>query len=476
MIKRLPLTTRLALGYTAFFALILILLSVGVFFTVQTTLMQEIQDQLRTSSDLIQQDFDASNTRLTDYFESPDILPRTHPIKVEGLAAPLLYVQAAAPDGTVVVTSTSLRGQRLPLDNAVRAIALTGQSDLREVDVAGASILLLTRSLTDDQRIVGVLQIAQPLREIDRTLRLMAISLVATSVIAIVTALRGGAWLAARTLLPVGQVAQTARQIVRAEDLAQRVPNAPGDDEIGQLTATVNEMLERLEQLFNAQRHFVADVSHELRTPLTAMRGNLEILRRGAAQSPQARDESLADIEREVNRLIRLASDLLLLAQVEAGLHLRHEPVALDELVLEVVRDLQPLAHGVTLTPRIAEQAAARGDRDRLKQALLNMTTNALQHTPRGGRVAVSLTRDHEHAHIVVSDTGTGITATDLPFVFDRFYRADAARSRRAGGAGLGLAIVKWIAVAHGGTVSVQSTIGQGSTFALTLPLDGPPS
>ena len=141
-------------------------------------------------------------------------------------------------------------------------------------------------------------------------------------------------------------MAQTARQIVRAEDLAQRVRPAASDDEIGVLVSTVNEMLERLETLFNSQRRFVADVSHELRTPLTAMRGNLEILRRGAARDPQQMDELLAAMEREVNRLVRLASDLLLLAQAETGAILRHEPVALDELVLEVVRELAPLAHG----------------------------------------------------------------------------------------------------------------------------------
>src|SRR5262249_22161962 len=178
-----------------------------------------------------------------------------------------------------------------------------------------------------------------------------------------------------------------ARRIVRAEDLGQRVSAAPGEDELGQLISTVNEMLERLEALFNSQRRFVADVAHELRTPLTAMRGNLEILRRRAAGDPHALDESLAAMEREVNRLVRLASDLLLLAQVEVGAKMRHEPVALVELVLEAVRDLAPLAKGVALIPEIAEQMAVPGDRDRIKQALLNIVANALQHTPPGGRV-----------------------------------------------------------------------------------------
>src|SRR5262249_32003856 len=246
------------------------------------------------------------------------------------------------------------------------------------------------------------------------------ISLVVAGVIVLIAGVRGGAWLAERALSPVGEIARTAQHIVRAEDLAQRVPAVPSDDELGQLAATINEMLERLEGLFTAQRRFVADVSHELRTPLTAMRGNLELLRRGVSRDPAALDESLGAMEREVNRLVRLAGDLLLLAQAEAGLNLRREPVALDELVLEVVRELRPLADGVALTPEITEQIEVLGDRDRLKQALLNVVVNALQHTPAGGSVRVALDHGGGQARLRVSDTGVGIAREDVQRVFDR--------------------------------------------------------
>ncbi len=226
----------------------------------------------------------------------------------------------------------------------MRDQALEGATRTLDGQIGDARVLMLVRPLTADRIIVGILQVAVPLREVDQTMRLLMLSLAVAGVIVLVAGVRGGAWLAERTLSPVGEIARTARQIVRAEDLAQRVPAAPADDELGQLTATINEMLERLERLFIAQRRFVADVSHELRTPLTAMRGNLEILRRGASRDPAALDESLGAMEHEVNRLVRLAGDLLLLAQAESGLSLRHEPVALDDLVLEVVRELRPLA------------------------------------------------------------------------------------------------------------------------------------
>jgi heavy metal sensor kinase len=472
MLKRpLPLRTRLALGYTAFFALVLALLGVGVYFTVRDLLLRELQRQLETSADLIQQDFDASNDLLSQYFGDPLFLLRTFQ-QIEGLEAPTLLVQAVAPDGSIAASPTlRTRGRALPISRPTLAQVLNGEAQTVEAQIGDSRVLMLVRPLLADRKVVGILQVAVPLREVEQTLRLLMISLAAAGLIVLIAGVRGGAWLATRALSPVGEIARTAQRIVRAEDLGQRVPAAPADDELGQLTGTINEMLERLQELFNAQRRFVADVSHELRTPLTAMRGNLELLRRGAARDPAALDESLAAMEREANRLVRLVGDLLLLAQAEAGLDIRHEPVALDELVLEVVRELHPLADGVALTPEIAEQVEAVGDRDRLKQALLNVVVNALQHTPSGGCVHVALDRVDGHAELRVSDTGEGIVAEDLPRVFDRFYRADKARSRATGGAGLGLAIVKWIAEAHGGSVKVTSIVGEGSTFVLALPL-----
>jgi two-component system, OmpR family, sensor kinase len=473
MLKRpLSLRTRLALGYTAFFVLVLTLLGVGVYFTVRDTLRRELELQLVASADLIQQDFDASNDVLSAYFQDPTFLLRTFPQQIEGLDSPTLYVQAVTPNGAIAISSPSLRGRSLPFDRSMRDLALAGETRSLEAQIGEARVLILVRPLTADRTIVGILQVGVPLREVDQTLRLLMISLVVAGVIVLIAGVRGGAWLAERALSPVGEIARTAQQIVRAEDLAQRVPVVPSDDELGQLAATINEMLERLEGLFTAQRRFVADVSHELRTPLTAMRGNLELLRRGVSRDPAALDESLGAMEREVNRLVRLAGDLLLLAQAEAGLNLRREPVALDELVLEVVRELRPLADGVALTPEIAEQVEVLGDRDRLKQALLNVVVNALQHTPAGGSVRVALDHAGGQARLRVSDTGVGIAREDVQRVFDRFYRADKARSRGTGGAGLGLAIVKWIVEAHGGGVEVASTPGQGSTFVLRLPLD----
>ena len=469
--RPLPLRVRLALGYSAFFAAILVLLSLGVFLAVRQALLRDLSEQLQTSADLIQRDFDLRQTSLSAYFGGPIFSLPSGPTADDGLAEPVLYIQVLAPDGALVTRSANLGEAQLPLAADERARVLTGRALQSTRTVDATRVEILSRPLAADARIVGVLQVGRSLTEADRTLRLLLTSLLVTGGLSLVAAVRGGTWLARRALEPVAEIAATAQQIVRADDLSRRVRAVPINDEIGQLATTINDMLGRLDQLFTAQQRFVADLSHELRTPLAAMRGHLEMIRRGASHDPTVLAESLPALERETARLARMTSDLLTLAQAENGLRIQQARVALDELVLDVVRDLRPLSNGVALIPSIDEQVQVPGDPDRLKQALVNLVANALQHTRAGGTVRVALVRAGDYAELHVRDTGAGIAAEDLPHIFERFYRADKARTRRQGGAGLGLSIVKWVAEAHGGCVTVESAPGQGSTFTLALPL-----
>ncbi len=466
----IPLRLRLTLGYSLFFAAVLLLMTIGVYLLVRDTLLTEVRRELGVNADLIQRDFAASQAALGSYFASPAAALQALPPRVEGLESPSLYVQARAVDGAILVTSASLGSQTLPATPAVLAAALRGERDERIVDLGDGRAFVRTELLERAGAAVGVLQVAQPLRAVDLTLRVLLIGLSATGLMALIAAARGGAWIVRRALRPVEEIAQTAQQIVYAADLQRRVPDAPSADELGQLTTTINAMLARLDQRFTAQRRFVTDVSHELRTPLTAMRGHLELMQRGVTQDGAAQAESVSDMLREVGRLTRMANDLLLLAQAEVGLQLRRSPVALDEVVLEVVRELRPLAVGVTLRPELHAQVTVVGDRDRITQALLNLVANGLQHTPPGGSVTIGLEQDAGGATLFVRDTGAGIAPEDLPHVFARFYRADRSRAQRAGGAGLGLAIVQWVAEAHQGRITVASSPGQGTTFRLWLP------
>jgi signal transduction histidine kinase len=246
-------------------------------------------------------------------------------------------------------------------------------------------------------------------------------------------------------------------------------------------------MLDRIQQLFKTQEQLIADVSHELRTPLTTVQGNLDLLRRyasTAAHDPERAQqiaamlqETMTEAESETARMSTMITDLLTLAQVDSGaLQLQREPVEMDTLLLDVYRQTRRMAQerrgpgALEIRLGSEDQALVIGDRERLRQILLNLTDNAIKYTPNGGIITLGLEKAEGWVKITVSDTGIGISAEDQAFVFDRFYRTDKARSRELGGSGLGLSIVQWLAYAHQGKVTVSSEAQKGSTFTLWLP------
>lgn len=313
--------------------------------------------------------------------------------------------------------------------------------------------------------VIQILTSLQPYHAaMDRLGRLLALGTVLVSGLALVT----GAALAQTALKSIDAITRTARQINRAQDLGRRIDRKGPPDELGRLIETINEMLDRIEAIFDNQRQFLADVSHELRTPLTTIRGEVELMERSGAVDR----EGLEAVQAESERMARLVEDLLLLARAENVADLQQAPVDLDTLLLEVFRQAQRLANGVrTVSLGHEDAATVIGDRDRLKQLVLNLAQNALTHTPPGTHVTLSLYRDATSARIVVADDGPGMPPEHVAHVFERFYRIDKARSRARGGTGLGLAIAKWIATAHGGDVSVETAPGRGAAFTVTLPL-----
>ena len=275
---------------------------------------------------------------------------------------------------------------------------------------------------------------------------------------------------------PVEQLMNEVEAITDGRSLHRRLPADSSNDELSRLSLTVNAMLARLETSFAALRRFTADASHELKTPLTVLRADVErAMHPGTnrAERMVALEESL----QETARMSDLVDSLLTLARADEGrFDIHRTAIDIDPLVREVYETAVILGEhaGLTLSLPTLENAVVMGDRTRLRQLLLNLVTNAIKYTPRGGRVELAVTRRAgDEIAITVRDTGIGIAASDLPHVFDRFWRADRARSRASerGGFGLGLAISQWIVQAHGGTITVQSRLGRGSVFTVVLPV-----
>src|SRR5215831_2816858 len=274
---------------------------------------------------------------------------------------------------------------------------------------------------------------------------------------------------------PVDQLINEVEAITDGRSLHRRLPTDPGSDELGRLSLTVNAMLTRLETSFAALRRFTADASHELKTPLTVLRADVErSMHPGTSRAE--RMVALEEALQETARMSDLVDSLLTLARADEGrFDILRQPVELEPLVREVYETAVILGEiaGLSLSLRTLENAVVMGDRTRLRQLLLNLVTNAIKYTPRGGSVEVAVVRRApDEVSITVRDTGIGISTADLPHVFDRFWRADRARSRASerGGFGLGLAISQWIVQAHGGTITVQSRLGRGSLFTVNLP------
>jgi two-component system OmpR family sensor kinase len=358
-----------------------------------------------------------------------------------------------------------------PLDEIGRR---AGQPVFHSVVNGNTHLRVLSVPLKTERGPAGVLQVALSLSVIDITQQTLASVLILLAIVVMVISWLGAWLITGQTLSPLAIITQVATQIIRADDLSRRIPVATQrDDEVGQLIQAFNQTLERLENLFNAQRRFLADVSHELRTPLTVIKGNVGLMRKFGEMD----DESLSGIESEVDRLTRLVGDLLLLSQAESGrLPLDVKLVELDTVLLEVFQQMRTLA-GERLQLRMVEidQVQVSGDRDRLKQVLLNLVGNALQYTPAGGQVTLALRKTGERAQLVVTDTGPGISPQDLPHIFERFYRGEKSRKRSSStGFGLGLSIAYWIIHNHGGTIEVTSQEGKGTTFCVWLPLAKP--
>lgn len=452
----MSLRARLTLLYSTLLGGILLLFGVLVYVVISVVLFEQIDSSLRAAV------LRVTNTLgLETSAEINTISPLSLGVSTNA------SVQVWSREGRLLAASNNIADMGQPLDAPA---LLTNSPVFRSIyDVQGDHLRVLSAPFMSGARPRGVVQAAVNLELVDTIRNSLLYALILIALVSVALAALAS-WLSlGQALKPLETATAIAEQITRADDLSRRIPyDGPPDDEIGTLTSAFNRSLEQLETLFTSQQRFLADVSHELRTPLTVIKGNADLIRKLGPD-----DESINSIKDEADRLTRMVGDLLLLAQAESGkLTLGANPVELDALVLEVFQEMHVLAAGkVNLKLTEIDEALVTGDRDRLKQVLLNLISNAIQYTPQDGEVLVGMSKTGGVVSVTVRDSGPGIPPDDLPHIFERFYRGEKSRSRsKHGGFGLGLSIAYWIVQHHGGTIVVDSGPGKGTTFQVNLP------
>lgn len=484
---------RLAAAYALLLFATLIAFCAAVYFARRATAYQELGERAGRAAEQVLATM-AQAERSGKRLSSRDSLGTVTPLpELRNVLEPRPgYFLVLDAQSRLLYSSFAIR--QLPQDdqddlNAV-ALQLTPGRDaaifpLPRDTVLGGRMLLIARrdtaALPNISRVIAGL----PTIEADVAPQLLLGTLLLLAPLMLLVSLAVAYVVAGRSFTPIDQLIGEVEAITDGRSLHRRVPTDAADEEISRLAETLNRMIGRLQTSFGGLRRFTADASHELKTPLTVVRADVERAMHPNASSHE-RMQALEEAIQEIARMSDLVDSLLTLARADEGrFDLHRERLRLEPLVRDVFETALILGEdaGVTVTLPLVEDAEVLGDSTRLRQLFLNLITNAIKYTPRGGQVELTLSqRNNNEIGFAVRDTGVGIAAADLPHVFDRFWRADRARSRRAavesaagaiqsGGFGLGLAIAQWIAQAHGGTLTAQSRLGRGSIFTVLLPI-----
>lgn len=466
---------QLTLWYTGIFVVLLLLIGIVLYLRLQAELIETYDGPLKVRTDQLIADITDDN----GYIDSDDIaqeilLLEHNTLKQNARNADVNFgalVRILDAKGHIISMTPAFRVLQVPSLSVMQPLHGTPwQGTVTTTN--GYQVRLYSTRLMNNQTLFGIIQVGQTLTPLNTTLRKVAQELLLMAPFVLILGIIGSYWLAARAFIPIRDLTRIAEDI-SAGDLHSRVPVPRSRDEVQHLALTFNKMIGRLNQSFMQQRRFVSDASHELRTPVAAIRSMTDV---ALAQSSNGEEciAVLRDVNAEAERLGHLIRDLLLLARSDEGqVQLDQELVRLDLLVSDVVETLEPLAteRNIVLQVLKLEPVTVRGDISRLIQCVMNLLDNAFTYTNSGGRVTLTVeARDHCGC-IEVQDTGIGIAPEDTIHIFERFYRADPARTWRGGGSGLGLSIVDWVIRAHGGSIDVESQVGQGSTFTLSLPL-----
>jgi len=455
---------RFTLWYLLVLAVLLAALSAGVYFYLSRSLYQSLDDSLELRS-----------TQLVSF---PAILESINQGEFQEELGEIVILCFYADNQSV---EWSPPGISIPLSHEFLSQAIDGTGSFTTIEAAegeGLRLLAVPVNLGPPGPTPSIppslLIIARSTKQIDQALHGLVRTLIIAVPLALALAAGGGIFLARRALKPVDKIAQTAQKIGEG-DLSQRI-NVNTKDELGRLAATLNEMIGRLEKAFQRQKQFTSDASHELRTPLAVIEAE-STLALQKERPPSDYRQSLEIVSREARQMSSLIDQLLTLARADAGKEQwNFAEVELGKLITNLSIDVEVLCQekGLSFQLGQTQDLVVKGDEARLRELFMNLLDNAIRYTSAPGTISLSLRREGQMAVVAITDTGIGIPAEDIPFIFERFYRVDKSRSRAEGGSGLGLAICRHIVEAHGGKIEVESQVGAGSTFSVWLPLQSP--
>lgn len=458
-LKSQSFRARLTLQWLLVFGVLLALALTAVYFGMRQSLYHSLEDSLRT----------LAGTEVASSMDGPEV--HLHPIDSLAIINSHhieKFVQILTPEYTVINQSKQLQNREPLVSREIAQTALAGRAVLSQVRLNDEKGL----GLSVDAYKQYVFVVAVPLSDIEETLAALWRTLLIVGVIALLATGLVGYRLATLALRPVDLMTQRA-QLIGRDHLKARLAEPVTDDELSRLAHVLNEMLDRLYQIIESHQGFAADASHELRSPLTSLRSRLEIALRRTRTAEQYR-QVIADCLSEVERLTRLAEDLLELARSDAHrLTLDLSEVELQPLIAGEIVRVQPEAETrhIKLSVEVSPALTVIADETRLRRVLNNLLSNAIHYSqPEGGQVKVSAGNGGNDVWIEINDDGIGLDAEQQQRIFERFWRADKARNIRTGGAGLGLAICREIVRAHGGQIQVSSTPGAGTTFRVCFP------
>ncbi len=477
---------RLTVWYSAVLAVVLVLVCATTYLIVQKTSMQRTDSDLAVLADSFLVTFQAELGDAVSTQASP-ILVAVQQSMVEHRSNSDTFV-VLGPAGEVVATSSERSGSSARAESSIARLLSSGEFQrFAKKEASGETKLETLRGehsrfrayahgfkASGQDYMLIVLHSLHAQNEMLETIRLTFAWMI---LVGLLLAGTGGYFLARKSLAPVVEMGARARRI-GATNLHERLPVMNANDELGQLATIFNDLLNRLDQSFERQRRFIADASHELRTPLAILRGEAEVAMSQQGRSAADYLESLGILHDETSRLIKIVEDLFTLTRADSGQYpLSPEDVYLEEVVAECAHSARTLARekSITLNAEASSECLVRGDRALLRRMILNLLDNAIKYTADGGRVDISCRAATEGSEIHVTDTGPGIPPELHSRIFERFFRADPARSRmgREGGAGLGLSIALWIAQAHNGRLELVRSDATGSHFAVYLPKRG---